>query len=183
LQSIYKIKDSGVLTFFLGANYIGSPEGTWYITAKQYIKEAILQVEKKLELMLREEKTPIKTDDHLEEDSTPLLNNILHREYQSLIGMLQWAVMLCRVDICYTVSSMSRFYAVPREGHLTRVLRIWGYLKKYPDRAISINNTSPEDEEEITQKTIIDFASQYSYAKEEVDSGPIFRGMRPEEPT
>jgi hypothetical protein len=31
-------------------------------------------------------------------------------------------------DLCYAVSSLSRFSASPREGHLSRALRIWGYL-------------------------------------------------------
>ncbi|MFN9979038.1 MAG: hypothetical protein ACK53Y_03950, partial [bacterium] len=81
---------------------------------------------------IRNEKTPMKTVDLPEEDDTPLLNNTLHREYQSLIQMLQWAVTLCRVDICYATSSMCRFSAAPREGHLSRVLRIWGYFRKCP---------------------------------------------------
>jgi hypothetical protein len=77
----------------------------------------------------------MKAGDHPEEDLSPLLDNELHREYQSLIGMLQWAVSLCRIDICYVTSSMSRFCAAPRQGHLSRVLRIWGYLKKYINSA------------------------------------------------
>ncbi len=36
----------------------------------------------------------MKTSDHPETDATPLLDNIMHTEYQSLIGMLQWAVTL-----------------------------------------------------------------------------------------
>ncbi len=130
--------------------------------------EAIIQFKKKLETSIREEKTPMKTDDHPEEDDTPLLNNVRHREYQSLIGMLQWVVTLCRVDICYATSSMSRFSVAPREGHLLRVL-IWGYLKKYPNHALNISNIPPRNEDKISQKTIIDFANQYSYAKEELD--------------
>jgi hypothetical protein len=57
-------------------------------------------------IKLREERKPIKSKDHLEEDSSPLVNTIMHREYQSIIGMLQWLVTLCRVDICYTISSL-----------------------------------------------------------------------------
>jgi hypothetical protein len=34
LQSVYMIKDPGEPRFYLGANYIGSPNGKWFITAK-----------------------------------------------------------------------------------------------------------------------------------------------------
>jgi uncharacterized protein (DUF2249 family) len=111
----------------------------------------------------------MKTDDHPETDTRPLLDNIQHREYQSLIGMLQWAVKLCRIDICYATSSISRFSAAPREGHLSRVLRIWGYLKKCPNRALDIDHKPIPNTDEIQHKAIIDFANQYSYAKEEID--------------
>jgi hypothetical protein len=111
----------------------------------------------------------MKTDNHPETETTPLLDNIQHREYQSLIGMLQWAVTFCRIDICYATSSMSRFSAAPREGHLSRVLRIWGYLKKYPNCALNIDHKPILNTDEIQQKAIIDFANQYSYAKEEIN--------------
>jgi hypothetical protein len=81
----------------------------------------------------------MKTNDHPEEDETSILNNEMHMEFQSLIGMMQWVVSLCRINICYAVSSLSRFCACPREGHMTRALRVWGYLKKYPNRSLNIN--------------------------------------------
>lgn len=48
---------------------------------------------------LQEEKTPIKNNDHPEEDQSPILDNEMHTEYQSLLGMLQWIISLCRIDI------------------------------------------------------------------------------------
>jgi hypothetical protein len=90
---------------------MGNPSSKWYITARKYIKESISQIEKRMGIIIREERTPMKTDDHPETDATPLLDNIQHREYQSLIGMLQWAVTRCRIDICYVTSSMSRFFS------------------------------------------------------------------------
>jgi hypothetical protein len=82
----------------------------------------------------------MKTNDHPEEDSSDILDNDMHRECQSLMGKLQWVVSLCRVDICFAVSSLSRFCACPRKGHLSRVLCIWGYLKKYPHWCINIDS-------------------------------------------
>ncbi len=130
LQEIYLIKEPKTPDFYLGATYTGSSKKEWSITARDYIKEAIKQIESKLGITVREEKTPLKAGDHPEEDTSPILSNELHTEYQSIMGMLQWVVSLCRIDICFAVSSLSRFCACPREGHLSRALRVWGYLKK-----------------------------------------------------
>jgi hypothetical protein len=40
------------------------------------------------------------------------------RKYQMLIGMAQWACVIGRLDIGFAVSSLSRFLAAPRQGHL-----------------------------------------------------------------
>ncbi len=99
LQEMYLIKEPKVPDFYLGATYTGDSEGEWSITARDYIKEAIKQIEGKLGITIREEKTPIKAGDHPEEDDSPILNNELHTEYQSIMGMLQWVVSLCRIDV------------------------------------------------------------------------------------
>jgi hypothetical protein len=122
LQEIYLIKDPKTPDVYLGGTYVGNPRDKWCITAREYIKEAIKQIEGRLNIKLREEKTPIKTNYHPEEDDSPVLDNDMHREYQSIMGMLQWVVSLCRIDICFAVSSLSRFCACPRQGHMTRAL-------------------------------------------------------------
>ena len=45
--------------------------------------------------------------------------------YQSLIGMLQWAVTLGWIDIHQAVMTMSCFSSKPHQGHLDRVKRIF----------------------------------------------------------
>jgi hypothetical protein len=170
LQKVYMIKDPKVPDVYLGATYIGNPNGNWSITAKEYIKEAVRQIKKRLEITLREEKTPIKTDDHPEEDQSPILEDDMHREYQSLIGMLQWAVSLCHIDICFAVCSLSRFCACPREGHFKRALWIWGYLKKYPGRSLKRDHNTFQLQSELLDTDLIDFTEQYAYAREKIDT-------------
>jgi hypothetical protein len=119
--------------------------------------------------LYEKKKTPIKTDDHPEEDTSPILGNDMHTEYQSIMGMLQWVVSLCRVDICFAVTSLSRFCACPREGHLTRALRVWGYLKNYPSRSLRIDHNKFHLAGEQLDKSLVDFLDQYAYAKEELD--------------
>jgi hypothetical protein len=169
LQEVYTIKDPKEPEYYLGATYVGSPNSEWYITAKIYIEEGIRQVEERLGITICEEKTPTKANDHPEEDTSDLLDNEMHREYQSLIGMLQWIVSICRADICYAVSSLSRFCAAPREGHLSCALRVWGYLNKYPNRSININHDKHILPSHKIDPMVVDFADQYAYAKEDLD--------------
>jgi hypothetical protein len=129
LQERYTIKNPSIPNYYLGANDIGSIESNWYITAKQYIQEPIKQIESRLNIVLREERTPMMTKDHPEDDTTPFLHTHLHREYQALIGMLQWVITISRADICHATYSLSRFSAAPRERHLSRVLHVWGTLR------------------------------------------------------
>jgi hypothetical protein len=121
LQKVYNIKDRKHPELYLGALYTGHPSTKWSITAKNYIGEAIQQIERRTGMKIREEKLTMKPGDHPEEDESEVLDNEQHRLYQSMIGMLQWAVSIGRIDICFAVSSMSRFCTNPREGHLHRV--------------------------------------------------------------
>ncbi len=155
------IKDPKHPELYLGALYTGNQSTNWTITAKTYIKEAIEQVERRSNMKIREEKLLMKPGDHPEEDETPILDNEQYRLYQSMIGMLQWTVSIGRLGICYAVSSMSRFCVSPREGHLHRVFRIFGYLKKYPNKSIGLVDRDPILNSDILQEitTSHDFMS------------------------
>jgi hypothetical protein len=56
--------------------------------------------------------------DHPEIDNSELLVNLGIKQYQSLIGPLQWLVLLGRFDIHLGVAAMSSFHVAPRQGHL-----------------------------------------------------------------
>jgi hypothetical protein len=48
------------------------------------------------------------------------------QKYQALIGMAQWAsCVIGRLDIGFAVSSLSRFSAAPRQGHLELAYYLW----------------------------------------------------------
>lgn len=66
------------------------------------------------------------------------------RDYQSLIGAFQWAVALGRYDIQCVVMTLGRFRAAPRLGHLQRLERVAGFLRKYPDGAIRFRTDIPD---------------------------------------
>ena len=62
----------------------------------------------------------------------------------SLMGMVQSAVTLGRIDINETVMTMSRFRAQPRKGHLERLAKLFGYLNYYKSCSIKFRTDKPD---------------------------------------
>ena len=60
-----------------------------------------------------------------------------------MIGILQWAVDISRVDILLEVSLLSSHLVFPRIGHLQAVYHIFGYLKQVPKSKLYFNPVSP----------------------------------------
>ena len=71
---------------------------------------------------------PLEKDDHPEVDESSLLDDEGTRTYLSMVGQLQWLVSLGRFDIFSAVVTMSRFRLMPREGHVERLKRMFGYV-------------------------------------------------------
>ena len=55
--------------------------------------------------------SPIEKNDHPELDESDILNLDGQKQYQSMVGALQWVVSLGRFDIATAVMTMSRFRA------------------------------------------------------------------------
>ncbi len=62
--------------------------------------------------------SPLEKGDHPETNESDLLDLDGIKQYQSIIGSLQWAVQLGRIDITTGVMPLSSFGAAPRKGHL-----------------------------------------------------------------
>ena len=120
---------------------------------------------------LKSRKTPLPTKDiHPEMDDSPLLSLKQHRLYQQLIGMGTWIQVIGRPDICYAISSMSRFSSAPRQSHLDLLLHIFGCLKKFDNRRIAIDSKDI-DLSSLPDNTCIrpDFLHEYPDAVEDFD--------------
>ena len=63
--------------------------------------------------------------------------------YQSLIGILCWAVELGRIDINDHTAMMSSFMAQPCVGHLEQVLHIFAYLKHHDRSTLVFEEIKP----------------------------------------
>ena len=154
-------------TEYLGTQWGKTMNGKRFINMRKYIKESIRIVEKEFG-KLREEKVPMVAKSHPELDETMFLDEEGKRKYQSLLGILTWIYSSLRMDISYSVNSLSRFQANPGEGHLKEVLRIFGFLKKYPERGIRIDHHPIEGQPDFVT-TQIDFGHQYEDCEEELD--------------
>ena len=89
-------------------------------------------------------KTPLEPNDHPELDLSPELDEDGIQKHQSLIGSLQWAASLGRLDITTAVMTMSGFRANPREGHLARARRIVGFLVKFKHASLRYRTGCPD---------------------------------------
>ena len=92
---------------------------------------------------LRKYANPSEAGDNIELDDSNALDDEEHRQCQMLMGILIWVVGLERSNVAHATSSISRFSACPREGHLARSLRVFGFLKKLPNRRFVVNSRDP----------------------------------------
>lgn len=173
IESVYLVKEDskGPPDYYLGNDYKRDKKGRWCIGCKKYLTEAIVRVEAIFGDLPKKD-MPMPAGDHPEMDVSSPLDDESHRKYQMLIGMLNWIVCLGRVDIAFATSSLSRFTACPRKGHLERVLRIFGYLKRYKNRRIVVDSRDPilvggADAIEVDYTEV--FREQYPDAVEEID--------------
>ena len=142
IQAEYKVKSVGPPEYYLGNDYKKHPNGCWAVGCKKYICEAIRRVEKEFG-RLTKQSLPLPGGDHPEEDTSEFLNDSDHRRYQMLIGMLNWIAGIGRFDIAHSTTTLARFSSCPRKGHMERALRVFGYLKKRPNRRVVMDSRDP----------------------------------------
>ena len=125
----FKLKGTGTLEHYLGADFERDDDGTLAMSPKKYIERMMFNYEKMFgDLPSMNVQSPLEHGDHPELDESELLDDEGVEKYQSLIGLQQWAILLCRFDIACAVQTMSSFRAAPCIGHLQRVKRIHRYL-------------------------------------------------------
>jgi len=141
----FKLKGTGPISFHLGCDFIRDEDGVLCIAPCKYI-------EKMEDTYLRlfgtkpstKVRSPLESGDHPEMDTSVLLEDDDITKYQSMIGALQWAISLARFDIATAVMTMSSFRVAPRQGHLDRLKRIYGYLSAMKHACLRIRVTEPD---------------------------------------
>jgi hypothetical protein len=90
-----------------------------------------------------------------------------------LIGIQVWVVTIGRIDVAHATSSLSRFTACPQKGHLERLLRVFGYLKKQPNWQIVVDSQDPiykGGEDSLSQDFTKELGDQYPRALKEINA-------------
>jgi hypothetical protein len=135
LTGIFKLKDDKIEEpdMYLGAQLgkiIVDGFECWTMSAEKYVLASVKNIEDVLAkrgLRLPTKcYTPLASDYRPELETSPELKSDGVQIYQELIGVLRWAVELGRVDILLETALMSTHMAMPREGHLQQLYRVFG---------------------------------------------------------
>jgi len=148
LETQYTFKTTDKPVFHLGVdyNYVkgkNGAKGRYQIGSKTYIQEAVKKVEVLLghELVLSKHSMLAKW--HPELDESRLCDSKEHTLYMQLIGIGLWISSIGRLDITFAISSFSRFSALPRINHLLELKKVFGFLKRQPDKRLLVSSDDP----------------------------------------
>ena len=114
----YKLKGVGPPEYHLGGNFGRDPDGTLWWGSQSYIEKMLNNYERQFGSMPAKKNAPMTDSDHPELDTSDLLDEQGKSLYMSMVGAMQWAVTLGRIDIAYATMVMSRFRVEPRIGHM-----------------------------------------------------------------
>jgi hypothetical protein len=141
----YKLKGTGAIKFHLGCDFFRDEEGVLCFAPKKYIDKMVMGYERMFGERPKQVYTsPLESGDHPEIDTSDLLDADGIRKYQSMIGALQWAVSIGRLDITTAVMTLSGFRVAPRVGHLERAKRVYGYLMRFRAATIRMVVDEPD---------------------------------------
>ena len=82
--------------------------------------------------------SPLQKGDNHELDTSKYLDQDGIQKHQSLIGAIQWAVSLGRLDVNTAVVTLASFKDEPREGNLDRARQVVSCLVKFKHATIII---------------------------------------------
>eukprot|EP00986_Skeletonema_menzelii_P007778 scaffold3101_cov93-Skeletonema_menzelii.AAC.1 len=162
----FKLKGTEPINYLLGCDYWREEDGTLCSAPKKYIEKMEETYKRIYGHLPPEKRHPMEPNCHPELDTSDFCDEEDKRNYQSMIGAVQWAVSLGRIDINVHIMSLGSFRSQPRVGHLEMVKRLYGYLRKFKHATIRFRTCLPDT-------TDMDFTeydwsrSPYADAKEE----------------
>ena len=141
----YKLKGTGSIAFHLGCDFFRDKDGVLCQAPKKYIEKMIDGYQNMFgEKPKTKYKSPLEGGDYPELDQSEFLDATGTQKYQSLIGSIQWAISLGRLDVATAVMTLSGFRSVPRQGHLDRARRVVGYLSGMKHAVIRYRTGLPD---------------------------------------
>ncbi|XP_071694344.1 uncharacterized protein [Rutidosis leptorrhynchoides] len=136
LSSKFKIKDLGVLKYFLGIEVIRSNTEIC-LSQRKYTLDLLSEFGL---LGSKPCQTPIKPNVKFDGNKINYLPLTNITEYQRLVGKLIY-LTLTRPDISYSVHVLSQFMHSPRVSHLKCAMRVLKYLKSAPGLGICVKRS------------------------------------------
>ena len=108
-----KLKGVGPLECHLGCTYKKDPDGTLAADLRRYVNKILESYERMFKEKPRKSRPPLEGGNHPEPDTSELCDDHQTKQFQTLIGQLQWLISLFCFDIAVHVMSLSRFRAQP----------------------------------------------------------------------
>lgn len=134
LDAEFKIKDLGLLHFFLGIEFLTHPKGI-IMSQRKYIAELLDEFDCASATPLI---TPLELNCKLSHDDGELLST--PSVYRRLIGKLNFLIHT-RPDIAFTVQFLSQYLQAPRQPHFDAAVHTLRYLKGTLEMGILLNDS------------------------------------------
>jgi hypothetical protein len=125
-QYNFKLKGTGPIDFHLGQSFSQNDDGEMEISAKRYVDKMIDTYVQLYGEKPRKASSPLEQNDHPEMDDSPFLGQDETQQFQSLIGAMQWAVLIGSLDRHNALS----FHRV-REAVASKYVMIFHLLGEY----------------------------------------------------
>ena len=110
----FSLKGTGPITYHLGCDFLHDGSRVLCTQPKKYIRKMATTYERLSGTKPKDLYTsPLEKGDHPEMDTSELLNSTGIKQYQSMVGAMQWAVSIGRLDITTAVMTLSSFRVVP----------------------------------------------------------------------
>ena len=94
-----KLKSAGPLEYHLGCTYKKDPDGTVATDPRRYVNKIPESYERMFKEKPRKSSPPLEGGDHPELDASELCDEHQTKQFQTLIGQLQWLISLGHFDI------------------------------------------------------------------------------------
>ena len=139
-------KRSREVNFHLGCGFVQDFTDTMCMDAKRYVDKMCDNYSKLFpnSPIQKQYRQPLGTNDHPELDVTAFCNKDETEIFQSLIGSIQWALSIGRMDVQTAVTTISSFQEQPGVGHLERLKCMVGFLASFPDYKIHFCTNEPD---------------------------------------
>jgi hypothetical protein len=143
----FKLKGTGPITYHLGCDFFRNSNGVMCMAPTKYINKRMISTYYEQMFVCKpctRVSSLLEKGDHPEINTSELLDKKCIQQYQSLIGAMQWAVSIGRIDITTAVMTLSCFRTAPPIGHLDRAKRVYGYLYKMKYAIIYVRTEEPD---------------------------------------